>query len=99
MRGMPHSTRHDSQNAALARIEGQVRGIRAMVDEGRYCMDVLAQCRAVHAALRKVERNILGAHLEGCVKTAFRSDDGKERREKVDEILQLFDWDEKRVTR
>jgi CsoR family transcriptional regulator, copper-sensing transcriptional repressor len=96
---MSHSTRHDPEKAALARIEGQVRGIRAMVEDGRYCMDILAQCRAVHAALRKVERNVLGAHLEGCVKTAFRSDDKKERAEKVDEILQLFDWDQGRVTR
>jgi len=94
-----HTTRHDSEQDALARIEGQVRGIRSMIDEGRYCMDILTQCRAVHAALRRVERNVLEAHLEGCVRTAFHSDDKKERAQKVDEILQLFDWDHAKATR
>jgi CsoR family transcriptional regulator, copper-sensing transcriptional repressor len=93
------ATRHDSQQDSLARIEGQVRGIRSMVDEGRYCMDILTQCRAVHAALRRVERDILEAHLEGCVRTAFHSDDKRERAQKVEEILQLFDWDHAKATR
>ena len=96
---LPKHPRHDSELDALARIEGQVRGIRSMIDEGRYCMDILTQCRAVHAALRRVERNVLESHLEGCVRTAFHSEDKKERAQKVDEILQLFDWDHAKATR
>jgi len=80
-------------DAALARLEGQVRGIRAMVAEGRYCLDILTQTRAAHAALQRVERDILGDHLKGCVHKAFTAGDAEDRDEKISEILQLFKWE------
>ena len=82
---------HGAQLDALARIEGQVRGIKGMIAERRYCIDILTQCRAVHAALRRVERQVFESHLEGCVVGALAGEDERER--KIAEILALFDWD------
>jgi DNA-binding FrmR family transcriptional regulator len=91
--------KHDSELEGLARIEGQIRGIKGMVVEGRYCIDILTQCRAVHSALRRVERNILEGYLNSCARAAFEAGDETERKEKVDEILALFDWDHAKATR
>jgi DNA-binding FrmR family transcriptional regulator len=84
---------HRSQLNALARIEGQVRGVRRMVEEGRYCVDILVQTRAVHAALQRVEHRILKRHLEICVRETFEHADGAARDAKIDEILALFGCD------
>ncbi len=86
----PH---HGSELEALARIEGQVRGVRGMVVEGRYCVDILTQIRAVHAALRRVERNILQSYLGTCVQSAFADGSEDDRDQKIKEILTLFDWE------
>ncbi len=56
----------------LRRIEGQVRGIQKMVDEDRYCADVLIQISAVQEALRAVSRELMRNHLKHCASTAFR---------------------------
>lgn len=86
--------KHPEQvDAALARLEGQVRGIRAMVADGRYCVDILTQTRAAHAALQRVERDILGNHLRACVRKAFTADDPEDRDAKIDELLRLFKWE------
>ncbi len=84
---------HTAELEGLARIEGQIRGIRSMVVEGRYCVDILTQTRAVHAAIRRVERNILSAYLNTCVTEAFADGTPEQRAEKVAEILTLFDWE------
>lgn len=89
---------HDAELDALARIEGQVRGIRGMVVERRYCVDILTQIRAVHAALRRVERNVLEQYLQTCVKDAFAEGSPDDRVEKIDEILALFDWENGKKT-
>lgn len=85
--------RHDAEIEGLSRIEGQVRGIKSMIGEGRYCIDILTQTRAIHAALRRVERNILNTYLTTCAKDAFACGDQEDRDEKVAEILALFDWE------
>ena len=85
--------RHDAELEGLARIEGQVRGVKSMIVEGRYCIDILTQTRAIHAALRRVERNILGTYLTTCATDAFACGDQADRDEKVAEILALFDWE------
>ena len=84
---------HSKELEGLARIEGQVRGIKSMIAEGRYCVDILTQTRAIHAALRRVERNILSAYLNTCVTDAFADGTPEARAEKVAEILALFDWE------
>ena len=67
----------------LARVEGQVRGVSKMVEEERYCIDVLTQIGAIQAALDKVALGLLDEHTRHCVVDA----DGAERVEKVDELM------------
>ena len=74
----------------LRRIEGQVRGVQKMVDEDRYCMDIVAQTRAVVAALRAVEDLILETHMNTCVSEAFRTSDGVEQKNKIDEVMNVL---------
>ncbi|MGE3741134.1 MAG: metal-sensitive transcriptional regulator [Geminicoccaceae bacterium] len=76
--------------ARLGRIEGQARGIARMIDEDRYCIDVLTQLRAVRAALRRVEDLILSDHVAHCVEGAIASGDGAEQRRKVQELLEVL---------
>jgi len=80
-----------SQLARLGRIEGQVRGVARMVEEERYCIDVLTQIRAVRAALDKVEQEILHDHLRHCVAHAFHAGSARERQTKIDELMELLD--------
>ena len=75
----------------LNRIEGQVRGVARMVEEDRYCIDILTQLRALKAALGKVESELLRTHLEHCVTGAMASDDPEDRRQKAQELIELLD--------
>ncbi len=74
----------------LKRVEGQVRGIARMVDEERYCIDILTQIRAVQAALRSVEDIVLKDHVEHCVEGAIASGNGDDQRRKVQELLTVL---------
>ena len=74
----------------LLRIEGQVRGIQRMVEEERYCMDVLTQISAIHESLRKVSEVLLRDHLSHCVSSAAQSGDSKIADEIYDELVDLF---------
>ncbi len=80
-----------SQLARLSRIEGQVRGVARMVEDDRYCIDVINQVRAVRAALAKVEQDILHDHLQHCVAHAFHAGSEKERQIKIDELIEVLD--------
>lgn len=73
----------------LNRIEGQVRGIARMVEEDRYCIDVVTQIAAVRAALRRLEEEILHDHVSHCVEHAIASGNKAEQRRKVDELMQV----------
>jgi DNA-binding FrmR family transcriptional regulator len=75
----------------LNRIEGQVRGIARMVEEDRYCIDVLTQLQAVRAALTKVESEMLKAHLGHCIEGAIVSGDVDEQRRKASELIALLE--------
>jgi len=75
----------------LSRIEGQVRGISKMVDEGRYCIDVLTQVQAVRAALAKVETTMLRNHLGHCIESAISGGDIDDQRAKAAELIQLLE--------
>lgn len=74
----------------LNRIEGQVRGLSRMVEEDRYCIDVVTQISAVRAALRKVEEEVLREHVAHCVEHAISSGDRKQQREKVAELFDVL---------
>ncbi len=74
----------------LKRVEGQVRGIARMIEEDRYCIDVLTQFRAIRAALRAVEDAVLKDHVEHCVEAAIASGDDNEQRRKVQELVAVL---------
>jgi len=74
----------------LRRVEGQIRGIMKMIQERRYCIDVVLQVAAAEAALHKVGELILRNHIETCVMEAFRSGRKKEVQEKVDELMAVY---------
>ena len=86
---MKETTRKTSR-ARLARIEGQVRAIGTMIDDNRYCIDVVRQLRAASAALASLERVIIDDHIDTCVQHALMSDDLQARREKVEELAGIL---------
>jgi len=77
--------------ARLNRIEGQVRGITRMIEEGRYCIDVLTQINAARAALAKVESEMLKAHLNHCIEGAIASGDADDQRAKARELIEILE--------
>jgi CsoR family transcriptional regulator, copper-sensing transcriptional repressor len=74
----------------LQSVEGHVRGIARMVEEDKYCIDVIRQVEAVQAALGKINQLILENHLRTCVTTAIRGDDPARREAAIGEILEVF---------
>lgn len=75
----------------LNRIEGQVRGVARMVEDGRYCIDILTQVQAVRAALARVETELLKGHLGHCIEGAIVSGDKDEQRRKAAELIELLE--------
>jgi len=85
---MPH---HDPRLLQrLARIQGQVGGIARMIEDDRYCIDILTQMQAIKSALRKVEEELLKSHSDHCVAHAIRSGNEKDARKKFAELVDLF---------
>ena len=82
---------HQDKLVSLRRIEGQVRGIHKMIEDRRYCVDILYAVGAAIGALKNVERHILKDHLDACVKTAFEGRSQKEKNEKMHEIYELLE--------
>jgi CsoR family transcriptional regulator, copper-sensing transcriptional repressor len=74
----------------LSRIEGQVRGLSRMVDEDRYCIDIVTQISAVRAALRRVEEEVLRDHVAHCVEHAITSGNKADQREKIAELMDVI---------
>ncbi|MFG1480246.1 metal-sensitive transcriptional regulator [Xanthobacter sp. V4C-4] len=74
----------------LSRIEGQVRGLSRMVEDERYCIDVITQISAVRAALKRVEEEVLRDHVGHCVEHAIRSGDAEDQRRKVAELMAVI---------
>ena len=74
----------------LATIEGHLRGIRKMVEEDAYCVDILLQISAVQGALEQCQKLLLGRHIESCVADAMRSGSRGDRQQKIEELLDVF---------
>jgi CsoR family transcriptional regulator, copper-sensing transcriptional repressor len=74
----------------LKRIEGQVRGLSRMVEDDRYCIDIVTQIGAVRAALRKVEGEVLRDHVAHCVEGAIASGNKGRQRRKIVELMNVF---------
>ena len=79
---------HNKQLASLKRIEGQIRGIINMINDEKYCVDILNQVKAAKSALVTVESKILKRHVESCVKTSLNNKSAIDA--KVDELLKLI---------
>jgi len=80
----------EDASTRLRKIAGQVEGLSRMIDEGRYCVDVLYQIRAVEAALHKVGALVLRNHMRTCVVGALGSDDPADAEAKIDELVRLY---------
>lgn len=83
--------KHESSVIRLKTIEGHIKGITRMVENGEYCIDVIKQIHAVQSALNKVSSNILDEHLNSCVITAIRGDDPQERERVLKEIADIYE--------
>ena len=84
---------HQNKDATLKRlnrIEGQVRGVHRMIDEDRYCIDVLQQLQAIRAALARVEDAVLKDHAATCVQSAIASGDTDDHQQKFEELIDLL---------
>jgi DNA-binding FrmR family transcriptional regulator len=90
MRQIMKSENKSSALKRLSRIEGQVRGLSRMIQDDRYCIDVVTQIAAVRAALRKVEEEILKEHVGHCVEHAIASGNKQEQRTKVTELMEVL---------
>jgi DNA-binding FrmR family transcriptional regulator len=75
----------------LKSVEGHVRGVQRMVDEGAYCIDVVNQILAIQRALKKVSAMVLDDHLHSCVTDAMRGPDGAQREKVLGELMQVFE--------
>ena len=81
---------HKQDLPRLNRISGQIEGIKRMIEENRYCGDILIQLRAARAALRNIELQILDRHLSTCVTDAFQGESLEAKKQNVDEIRELI---------
>ncbi len=82
-----HTTTHSENMARLSRIEGQIKGVKRMIEEGEYCIDIITQIQAARAALQSVNKTILEKHLKHCVAAALESKNEADVEAKLDEIM------------
>src|SRR5688572_31281996 len=85
-----NSASHRDDLPRLNRISGQIDGVKKMIDEGRYCPDILTQLRAIRSAVKSIEANILERHLNHCVADAIKSHDAQDVQNRIDELKNLF---------
>lgn len=82
-----HTTMHSENLARLSRIEGQIKGVKRMIGEGEYCIEIITQIQAARAALQAVGKTILSKHLKHCVASALKERDEAEIDQKLEEIM------------
>ena len=80
---------HREELERLRKVEGQIRGVQKMIEDGRYCVDILQVLSSIQGAIEKVENHILRRYLEGCVTHAVQKGSPRERNEKFNEIMEL----------
>lgn len=87
---MKQLTSHEEQLDFLKKIEGQIRGIQKMIEEKRYCVDIITQVHSIIGALYRVENQIFKKHLDGCVVHALKGKSEQQKQEKINEIMALI---------
>lgn len=83
-------TTHEKELVRLRRIEGQIRGVQKMIEEKRYCVDILTQLASIVGAIKGVEENILERHLKGCVYQSFTKGNKDDKAQKVNEVIEVL---------
>jgi len=81
---------HKNHISRLNRAKGQIEAISKMIEEGRYCIDIITQVRAARAALKSIELGILETHIGMCVASAAASKDEKKKAEKIAEVMNVL---------
>lgn len=81
---------HEEQLNRLSKIEGQLRGVRRMIEDRRYCIDIVSQIKAVNAALKQVQMGVLEKHIHHCVAESLNSRKPEHFEEKVTEIIEVL---------
>ena len=81
---------HEDKIKRLNRIAGQLKGIIKMIENKKYCVDILQQTRAITAAIKSVEQLILKDHMNACVSSAMKSKNKKDQDKKIDEVIKLI---------
>ncbi len=87
---MKQPTTHQEQLEFLKKIEGQIRGIQKMIEDKRYCVDIITQIHSVIGALYRVENEIFKKHTQNCVVSAFKGKSEIDKQRKIDEIVTLI---------
>lgn len=85
-----HTTTHSENTARLSRIEGQIKGVKRMIDDGEYCIDIITQIQAARSALQSVSKIILEKHLKHCVVTTLKEHDENGINQKLEEIMTVI---------
>jgi DNA-binding FrmR family transcriptional regulator len=83
-------TTHLEEIIRLKKIEGQIRGVQRMIEDKRYCIDILTQLASISGALKRVEENILERHLKGCVQNSLYKGNKDDRERKIEEVVQIL---------
>jgi DNA-binding FrmR family transcriptional regulator len=83
-------TTHEEELVRLRRIEGQIRGVQKMIEEKRYCIDILTQLSSIVGAIKSVEENILERHLKGCVHQSFTKGSKDDKASKINEVVDVL---------
>lgn len=86
---MKQPTTHREQLAYLNKIEGQVRGVQRMIEEQRYCVDIITQIQSIIGALYRVENEVFKKHVHGCVVSTLKGSSDLEKDKKINEIVEL----------
>jgi CsoR family transcriptional regulator, copper-sensing transcriptional repressor len=85
-----HFTTHSDNLKRLARVEGQIKGVKRMIEEGEYCIDIITQIQAARAALQSINKAILEKHLKHCVAAALEEQNEDEIEQKLQEIMTVI---------
>jgi DNA-binding FrmR family transcriptional regulator len=83
-------TTHEQELSRLRKIEGQIRGVQRMIEQQRYCIDILTQLTSIVGAITSVEENILDRHLKHCVQDSFLKGSLEERKTKAGEVIHFL---------
>jgi DNA-binding FrmR family transcriptional regulator len=85
-----HKTTHEHELVRLRRIEGQIKGVQRMIEQRRYCVDILIQLNSIVGAIKSIEENILDRHLKGCVHQSFTKGSKEDKTRKIEEVVDVL---------